>query len=238
MDDYLTGKKFSNCYRMDLKTPKYYPGIPDRIEWLCDIVRGKKIIDLGFADHVDLIKKKLDKDQWLHKHLVTCTKRCLGIDINKEAVDFCRNNTPLQDIVYAPLRLLVADTSGKQIREIAEDEWDYLVMGELIEHQNFPAGFLFDLTKYKTIKKMLITTPNALRIDNFWWAKKHKELINSDHKFWFTPYTLSKAVVEAGLKVNWFGFCQGSQIPLHWVYKRYILKKYPAFRDTIIMEVE
>lgn len=236
VEDYLSGKEFSNCVR--LRLGKKEKEIPDRIELICDIVRGKKVIDLGFADHIELIEKKLDKDMWLHKHLVTCTKRCLGIDINKKAVEFCQNNMPLKDIVYAPLRLMVADTSGKAIKEIMEDEWDYLVMGELIEHQNFPAGFLMNLQKYKTIKKILITTPNAFRIENFVWAKKYRELINSDHKFWFTPYTLSKAAYEAGYKVNWFGYCQSYPVSFYMIRKRILLKKYPAFRDTIIMEIQ
>ncbi len=231
VDDYFSGKTISNCYQFKISKPE--KTVPLRIEMLEDLVRNKKIIDLGFADHIELIKMKLDKDEWLHKRLSESARRCLGIDINWEAVYWCKRNTPLSNIICANIE-------KNQPIEIMDYDWDYLIMGELIEHQDSPVEFLKIIKeKYsERIKSIIITTPNAFRIQNFWFAKKHLELINSDHRFWFTPYTLSKVVTQAGYKVNWFKFCQSTKIPFYKFPKKFLLKRYPAFRDTIIMEIQ
>lgn len=231
LSDYLTGEKFSNHYEMNLNTLKRWPGIPDRIEWLVDIVKGKKIIDLGFADHIEVMEKKIRDNRWLHKRLSDSAEKCLGIDNNEDAVEYCKRWCSVSDVICV-------DLFEKINEEIYKNDWDYLILGEIIEHQNNPIGFLYGLGYYNTIKKYILTTPNAFRIENFLWATKHKELINSDHRYWFTPYTLSKVVHEAGRKVNWLGFCQSSPIPFYKPFKKLLLNKYPAFRDTIIMEIE
>jgi hypothetical protein len=77
-----------------------------------------------------------------------------------------------------------------------------MILGEIIEHISNPAAFLNALRERYAgyVGKIILTTPHAFRYKNFTRAAKtHQEIINSDHRFWFTPYTLAKIAVDAGL---------------------------------------
>jgi len=230
VNEYLVGLYKSNCYRFNVEKDN---SLPNRLDLIENLVRYKKVVDLGFADEVNLIKKKLDKDEWLHKRISQSARRCLGIDINCEAVDWCKRNTPQTNLVCANI-------SNELIREILYYEWDYLVMGELLEHLDSPVDFLKNIKERygSSFQKIILTVPNAFRMNNFKNALHNFELINSDHRFWFTPYTLHKVAHRAGYKVNWYQLCQGIEVPFYKFHKRYLLKKFPLLRDTIIMEIQ
>lgn len=59
------------------------------------------------------------------------------------------------------------------------------------------------------------------------------EVINTYHRFWFTPYTLFKIVSDAGYKISKLGYFEHSRLS-----QRELLKKYPAFRSTLVIRIE
>jgi len=83
---------------------------------------------------------------------------------------------------------------------ITSKNWDYVVFGEIIEHLDNPVNFLKVLKmKYgKNISKFIITVPNIYNKRQFINMMNYREVINSDHRFWFTPYTITKILVSAG----------------------------------------
>lgn len=70
----------------------------DRIGFLENKCRGKNIIHIGFADHKDLIMKKLQNNVWLHKRLLDVCNVCFGIDIDCQAVEFVRNTLGISNV--------------------------------------------------------------------------------------------------------------------------------------------
>ena len=48
------------------------------------------------------------------------------------------------------------------------------------------------------VEQIVITVPNALRAGNVKGAFRNTETINSDHRFFFTPYTIAKVACDAG----------------------------------------
>ena len=46
--------------------------------------------------------------------------------------------------------------------------------------------------------ELVITVPNAMSIKNTVFSFSNKEQINSDHYYWFSPYTLSRILIKAG----------------------------------------
>jgi len=226
---YLEGKKFSNGFSFPIsaKTKNV-----DRLTYIENRCEGMKVIHMGFADHVPLIANKIKNNIWLHGRLVKKSKRCIGIDIDDEAFEFVKRNYEYKDIY---LHNIIADAP---LPAIINEEWDYFVMGEILEHVNDPIGFLKQLhTKYGNyVKHLMITVPNALDFMSIRMAKNHKEYINTDHRFWFTPFTLAKVGQLSGWKPKEFEFCQ-TYLPDKWIYKK-ILERYPAFRETLIMIFE
>ena len=61
--------------------------IADRISYLCDLVRGKSVLDIGVVEHTrDAVKSR----DWLHGHLKRHAARCLGVDVLEEEVKYLR----------------------------------------------------------------------------------------------------------------------------------------------------
>jgi len=173
-----------------------------RFDVLEDLVKGKTVLHIGCADHIQLIKAKMSRDEWLHGHLIRLTKKCLGIDINQKSIDYLRNELGLVD-VHA------IDIAGEPSPIITKEYWDYAILGEILEHVDNPCLFLKRIrNNYPTnIGHIIVTVPNALSYANVKNSKKDREFINTDHRYWFTPFTLAKVAVEAGYTPTEFFLC-------------------------------
>lgn len=237
---YLKGEKFSNGLEFRISEPE--PSILSRFSYLEKLVAGKNIIHLGCCDHLPLIDDKIRKNIWMHGRLVASAGHCLGIDIEQESVDYVTNKLGYQDI-------LCRNIMTEELPEITSARWDYLVMGEILEHIPDPLSFLQRLHEKfgKNINTLVITVPNAFIWSNHRNLFKHREIINTDHKNTFTPYTLAKALTLAGFTVQEFYFTQEFNFRNWWRKKlRFLyhlrhlrtylyLRSYPGLRDTIVM---
>jgi hypothetical protein len=226
---YLKGNKFTNSLRVPIADSG--EPIQSRLEFVVKLCEGKQIIHLGCADHKEIIDDKIKKNQWLHKLLTEHAAKCIGVDNNIEALEH------IKKIGYT--NVYAADiTHDALLPEIIAQKWDYMILGEIIEHISDPAAFLNALRmKYAGyVGKIILTTPHAFRYKNFTRAAfNHQEIINSDHRFWFTPFTLAKIAVDAGLSPEEFWLVENLKPGPRSIFKKWLLKKYPAYRDTIIM---
>jgi hypothetical protein len=80
-----------------------------------------------------------------------------------------------------------------------------------------------------------LTAPNPWNRTSKKFLKKNIEIINTDHKYWFTPYTLSKILYEAGYKVEEIMFSYNN-LPKYNFIKREMLKHNFLKADSIIIE--
>ncbi len=228
---FLKGESFSNS--LVLSISKKESSIKYRIPQIESIIRDKNIIHVGCVDHLPLIEQKRKQGSWLHERIDKICSSCLGVDINQEGIDYMKNNgfnnIYLLNIVEDP----VPDA-------ISSRKWDYMLLGELLEHVDNPVEFLKNIkVKYENyVDKLIITVPNAFRLYNYDALKKHQEWINSDHRYWFSPYTLSKVSVCSGFEVESFSFAQIGRINWKSIRKRYLLTRYPALRDCIVMTLK
>ena len=202
---YLSGTEFSNSFNFNINerfTEK------TRIDLLTSISRDKRIIHLGCLDHVPLIKGKIKEKKWLHGLLTEVSNSCLGIDINKEGIDFVRKEFHFENIIYSD----ILRDDIPQIQEI--NNWDYLILGEILEHIDDPVNFLNTIRqKYsEKISQIVITVPNVLTFQSMKALKKNTESINSDHRYWFSPFTILKVVHRAGFTIESYEFA--NRIPL------------------------
>jgi len=180
---------------------------------------------------MDTITRKIADNTWLHKRLTDVSARCLGIDIDPLLIDRVRDMNITN--------IICSDLSTDHIRtEITSYQWDYLVCGELIEHVDNPVSFLSAIKdKYAPyIKNIIVTVPNSL---NFGYIKKAfqtRESINTDHRYSFTPYNISKILVICGyrpVKIDMvMHFDPKTRGPLH----RLIFRKFPLLRSDIVIE--
>ena len=227
---YLNGEKFSDG--LLIQTVDKVTNPTGRLDFLCDLTENRKVIHVGFADHIPLIKGKIRNNMWLHKRLVERAKLCIGLDIDGEAVNYVNSNWSYQNLFCTDI------IKDELLPVVKENAWDYMVLGEILEHVDNPIFFLEQiLKKYKPyVKELVITVPNAFDLINLRKIFSHKEFINTDHRYWFTPYTLAKNAMQAGYKVSEFHYVQ-TYMPNGFIWK-ILVRKYPMIRETIVMIVE
>lgn len=233
---YLTGETFSNGVKVSIS--KSEKRILSRLEILEEFINGKSVLHIGCCDHIPLIENKIKNGLWLHSRLTEVSEKCLGIDIATDGIDYLKNKLNYDNVICANI---LSDT----ISEITNNRWDYIVLGEILEHTDDPIDFVKTLKKKYSnyVGKIIITVPNAFSLVNFKAIKLHSEIINSDHRYWFTPYTLAKILTISDFDVTDFYFCQEVTLKYNWKaklkfrnqLKKWKLKKYPAMRDTIVM---
>ena len=228
---YLSGSKFSNGGIISLDSQK--SNILYRDDYLLKITENKNILHLGFLDHLPLIDEKIKKGNWLHKKLMDNSDICYGIDINKEGIEYIQNKYNY-DHLYA--MNIITDVIPE---EILNTKFDYLLIPDVIEHIGNPVEFLQSIKERfeDNVNKVILTTPNGFRLNNFLNSFKNIEVINTDHRFWFTPFTLSKIVTDAGYVINNIGYFEHGKLSRRQIFRKFILSRYSAFRDTLIIEV-
>lgn len=53
-------------------------GIEKKVEWIVPFVRGKRVLDIGFAGERGFDRREI----WLHGYLVEAAGECVGLDRN------------------------------------------------------------------------------------------------------------------------------------------------------------
>ncbi|MFH0893483.1 MAG: methyltransferase domain-containing protein [Bacteroidota bacterium] len=229
MMPYLKGEKFDNAKRFTYNFSDN--PLAGREELIVDLIRGKKAIHVGCVDHVELLKQKIDEKTWLHGMMMDATTRCLGVDINCEGISLLKQEFKIDDLVCHDI------TSENKSAEIESDHWDYVVLGEVLEHIDNPVHFLSSIRKnYKgKIDRIIVSVPNAFKISNFKRVRKNAEEINTDHRYWFTPFTLAKILVDSGYKPEKLLMELNGKVRNRGIIHRMILRKYPLLRDGLMI---
>jgi hypothetical protein len=230
--EYLAGKVFSNS--LNVKISGIARSIPLRMETIENIVHMKNVIHFGCADHLEIIEEKISKNIWFHSRLLSCTNKCIGIDNNIKAVDYLLTKLHIRDVYCL-------DIDHEEIpTDIVGEHYDYLIMGEIIEHVDNPVSFLNTIhTKFKNnVDSIIITAPNAFRWNNIRNAFRNKELINSDHRYWFSPYTLSKVIYQSGFQDINLYLVENFKSGKYAFIKSYLFRHFPAIRDTVLIEAK
>ena len=196
---------------------------------------GKKTIHLGCCDHLELINQKRTEGNWLHDILTTSSETCIGLDICQEGVEHAHH--------IGVSNIMLCDITKNVPKEISDNSlWDMIIAGEILEHVDNPVLFLNaihnQLKNY--VKEIIITVPNAWRWSNIRNISNGIEFINSDHRYWFTPYTLVKICLESNFIPKKFYYVENQTVALkeklRYPVRNYLIKKFPAFRDTIIFK--
>jgi hypothetical protein len=124
---------------------------------------------------------------------------------------------------------ILTDPIPKKVQDV---NFDFVILGEILEHVSDPLSFLKIINSKIKFKKILITVPNAFSINNFFNAFKTVEKINSDHYFWFTPYTISKHLHLSNYVVEKIYFSDYKH-RFNFIFS--LLKNFAFFNQTIII---
>lgn len=227
---YLNGKVFCD----DLLVRYVYDQndfvYKSRFEILTSACRDKKVIHFGCVDHdVETIRRKLKSGTWLHKELSDVASRCYGIDIEERGVAYMRDQLNYRDV--KAINIIEQDDA-----ELLNENWDYVLLPEILEHIGNPLNFLSTLhNKLKgRVERIIITVPHAFYRGNFKHTTKGVERINSDHRFWFTAFTLCKLMTDAGYQVERVLFANSGPVRSKHRLHNWYYAKYPMKRNSLV----
>lgn len=234
MQPFVKGVEFSNNLKVKVseRTPLF-----DRITFLCNYAANRKIIHVGCVDHLPLIKQKIANNTYLHDRLNKVAAKQFGIDNSHEGVEFMQQKLNYKNVSFENI------LDGPVNPVICNEKWDCMILGEILEHTDNPVQFLSKVhERYKQyVDEIIITVPNALAITNTIQSLKNTEKINSDHRYWFSPYTLHKILDLSGFQpvrhefATYYPVSRKGLKYVRNIFLNYILKRNPVFRSDLIM---
>ena len=121
---YLTGEKFSSGLSVKIADSK--TKIYNRLDLLTELCSKKRVVHIGFADHIELIESKILKNQWLHKRLIDASAQCLGIDLNEDYIDYAKGRYERQGVDFLSI-------NAQRLNKI-EETFDLIIMINMIHH--------------------------------------------------------------------------------------------------------
>ena len=152
----------------------------DRIEVFKKLCTGQRVLHVGCADW-----PITDPATSLHLALEPCCAKLDGFDIHAEAL--------------AGLAPYVAGRLYSRLEELT-DEYDLILVPEVMEHVADVAGFLAQLHSLNA-PTIVITVPDAYQchdrhFDYIESSQTFIEIVHPDHNCWYTPYTLSNVIAK------------------------------------------
>jgi SAM-dependent methyltransferase len=181
-------------------------GPVDREQTLVDFARGRRVVHVGFVDEKRM-EAKLERGAWLHERLAEAASSLVGLDVSDEGVAWARGHGYEAHAVDAQSPEAVAALGVRPV--------DVVIAGEVIEHLDAPGPFLRAMRSLLDDAGLLVvTTPNAYRMLNFFAPVAGVELIHPDHTAWHSPHTLRNLLNRAGWEVDGFAYYQNPAPPL------------------------
>jgi 2-polyprenyl-3-methyl-5-hydroxy-6-metoxy-1,4-benzoquinol methylase len=158
-----------------------------RFRQLRKFFEGKDILDLGCA-------VGYQKDDWMHKHIRSVAASVYGLDLDAASI------AEIRSMGYE-----VAQGNAQDF--MLGRKFNLIHAGELIEHLDNPGGFLDSVKRHLTDEgRLLITTPNALRVSNFIYAATGGLRVNAEHTCWYCDATLKTLLERKGFEVVEVGY--------------------------------
>ena len=168
----------------------YFPYRDDYIMQKC---KGKKVLHLGATDW-PYTKEKLDKDSLLFAKLDGIVKDQLGVDMDKEGMDFLNGKG------FKNSRIIFANLDNLQNLDYKPD---IVLFGETMEHLMNLENALGNIKKVmRADTELVLSVPNATNLPAFLFALFGHEHQHPDHKVAFTYKTITQLLVANGFELN------------------------------------
>lgn len=181
---------------MDSNTLRYthferlpIPAPVDRLAYIAERCRGRRVLDLGCLDETALVKR--DTAHWLHGRIAAVASEVLGIDLSESLPgDGLRtaNNA----------RIIRADASDPTPAATGGFSPEVIVAGEFIEHLPCPLAFLSAIKRHYPGTSLILSTPNGCSLSNCLLGVLRREVQHPDHLHVFTFKTLNTLCMRAG----------------------------------------
>jgi 2-polyprenyl-3-methyl-5-hydroxy-6-metoxy-1,4-benzoquinol methylase len=114
--------------------------------------RDRRVAHIGFTDWPMRNERLLD-GTWLHAELARVAAETVGIDSDRDGVEWAKAHGYEAHVVDA--------TDSDAVAALGLRPFDLVIAGEVIEHMDAPGPFLKAMQQLSN--RLIITTPNALQ---------------------------------------------------------------------------
>jgi hypothetical protein len=196
----------------------------NRVDFIIDFCRGKRVLHIGFTDH-PFTRERIVSADLLHLHLQKITTSLAGVDVEPAAVKEYQALT-------GDSKVWVGDILEAYPTEAIAFKPTVVLLTEVLEHLENPYQAVNVLhAGFETGTTILVTVPNYTALDSFAASLHQTESIHPDHRWYFSPYTLTALFDKKRFKLNQlsFGMYYKPGSPVNA-----FLKRYPLNGDCII----
>lgn len=173
-----------------------------RIEYLKEASRGKKVLHLGCTDW-PYTQAAVEAGTQLHFSLADIARELWGFDADKEGLEYFKTKG-FDKLYYADL---------ERLDEVELNEtFDVIIAGEMIEHLSNPGLFLRGIKRFmRDDTRLIITTINAYcGMRFFYYGLRGRggisEPVHPDHVYYFSYSTLRHLIDREKFKETNFLF--------------------------------
>jgi len=158
---------------------------------------GKKVLHLGCVD-AGLLEERFIHQELMHQKLKLVANELWGVDVNIEGITFLRSK--------GIDKLIVGDICDSNTFDPLRGlTFDVILVSEVVEHLENPGLFLDAVSILMMPEtELIITVPNAFRIDTLLQLFRGIEYVHPDHNYWFSYHTLTTLVQKKGYRIGEF----------------------------------
>jgi hypothetical protein len=155
----------------------------DRISYVRDRCRGRRVLDLGAYDETEVARPQHSTWRWLHAEIAASAAEVLGVDASP--------SLPPGGVTTAVGTRIVRGSVEDLSEPVRLFRPDLVVAGEIIEHTPDTLGWLGRLAALTPGTELLATTPNATSLVNLVLALLGRENNHEDHLHVYSYKTLA-----------------------------------------------
>lgn len=175
--------KYETLERISLPSPI------DRLSYIAELCRGKRVLDIGCYDETALAKR--NTQHWLHGRIGVVAKQVIGVDSSPQV--------PLQGIRTGPNSTIHSGNGiDPHVTDLDDAAIDVIVAGEFIEHIEELSQFFANMKRRFPGRTLLVSTPNGLAFSNVLLGTIGREAQHPDHVHLFTFKILNTLCDRAG----------------------------------------
>lgn len=162
--------------------------LPDRIPLMQDLVRGKRVLDIGCVEHS---VENRERPDWVHGRLKETAAELLGLDYEVEDV---------RRMCELGFEVVAADATDFDLGRT----FDVVVAGEVLEHLLNDQGFLASVRRHlKPGGQLVITVPHANSLNYFLQNLFFGyEIDGYDHVSFYTAMNLANLLRKSGYQLQ------------------------------------
>lgn len=163
----------------------------DRLAFIVDLCRGKRVLDVGCLDETAIEKR--NTESWLHGRISAVADCVVGIDSSTYIPDDGLQTGPRSIIIHG-------NGVDPAVPELHHMEVDQIVAGEFIEHIDEPLLFFRNLKQRFPGRELVLSTPNGTSLANMLLGLIRREAQHPDHIHVFTYKVLNTLCLRAGFQ--------------------------------------